>query len=731
MVPEVCADCGALDPGWASVNRGILLCDECCSVHRSLGRHVSQVKSLKKGAWAPTQLAMVHALHTSGANSIWEHTLLDPTHSRSGRRKPTPKDILHPVKADFIRAKHQNLAFVHRPGKDEPQPTEEDLSKQLHSSVRTGNMETSLRLLVQGADPNYIHPEKGNTALHMAAKTGQASQVELLLVYGSDPLTRDTEGRTPIDYAREAGHHDMAERLQECQYEVTDRLAFYLSGRKPDHHQGQHFILPEMSDCLDLSEFAKAAKRKLQALPDNLFEELAMDVYDEVDRRENDAIWLLTQNQSALVADRQAVPFLPVNPDFSSTRNQGRQKLARFNAREFATLIIDILSEAKRRQQGLSDVTFNCINKGIQDVAVSDKQPKTISLVNLSDDEPLYDSVASDEENGHDARLAELVERQDVQQLPATDVTPPSEQRASPSAPARESYGELQQQLAASERRIGELQQSNRTMRLELDALKDLVQRLLRDNTELRSRVDAASPPVSVGGSPRRSPQTVTNSGNSSHGVPRTGGGQRPQSMYETRHLGGPQWGHSGHANHAHGPSSRLLLPRDDSGLGHTHSSQSSRNSGDYDNTPAIVSRGSSPVEGGGSAFLPTYAEVILKTEKITKRIQELLISAQEGKQEAFVPCTDNIYQASLQMAYIFPQNVEPETLRLSLRQLLESAQRLQRECRSLLGGPHSPNHAGADPRIVTQQVIQCAYDVAKAAKQLVTAFPTAEESRR
>lgn len=31
---------------------------------------------------------------------------------------------------------------------------------------------------------------------------------------------------------------------------------------------------------------------------------------------------------------------------------QGRQKLARFNAHEFATLVIDILSDAKRRQQG-------------------------------------------------------------------------------------------------------------------------------------------------------------------------------------------------------------------------------------------------------------------------------------------------------------------------------------------------------------------------------------------
>lgn len=63
-------------------------------------------------------------------------------------------------------------------------------------------------------------------------------------------------------------------------------------------------------------------------------------------------VWNLTKSPNTNVSDRQSVPFLPVNPDFSSTRNQGRQKLARFNAREFATLIIDILSDAKRRQVG-------------------------------------------------------------------------------------------------------------------------------------------------------------------------------------------------------------------------------------------------------------------------------------------------------------------------------------------------------------------------------------------
>lgn len=47
-----------------------------------------------------------------------------------------------------------------------------------------------------------------------------------------------------------------------------------------------------------------------------------MDVYDEVDRRENDSVWLSTHDHTSIVSDRQAVPFLPVNPEFSATRNQ-------------------------------------------------------------------------------------------------------------------------------------------------------------------------------------------------------------------------------------------------------------------------------------------------------------------------------------------------------------------------------------------------------------------------
>ncbi len=91
----------------------------------------------------------------------------------------------------------------------------------------------------------FIIQDRGNTPLHVAAQAGQAMQVELLVVHGANPSLLDRLGHTPEECARIAGHHQLADRLIECQYELTDKLSFYLSGRIPVHSIGEHYLVPQ------------------------------------------------------------------------------------------------------------------------------------------------------------------------------------------------------------------------------------------------------------------------------------------------------------------------------------------------------------------------------------------------------------------------------------------------------------------------------------------------------
>uniref|UniRef100_A0A2S2PZ11 ARF GTPase-activating protein GIT2 n=1 Tax=Sipha flava TaxID=143950 RepID=A0A2S2PZ11_9HEMI len=370
---DVCADCSAPDSNWVIVNRGLYICDECCSIHRSLGRHVSQIKSLS-AEWCPITLNMVRTLHQANINTLWEHALND---NKNHKKKPTPKDPL-PVKEDFIRAKHRQQLFILKSS-----DTREDLNQQLHSSVRTSNLETSLRILAQGADSNYYHPEKGNYPLHVAAKSGQLLQIELLLTYGADPRVIDNKGNTPATCAKLSGHKDIEERLNDNLYEVLDVLSVYVYGRKAEHKNGEHMVNFDLNDDSILDSDQQDAIKKMQQLPNYLFEDLILDVFDEIDRRETEKIW---QNKNS--QGHMSIPFLPVNPDLSSMKNQGRQKLAIYGPKEFKNFVTNILIEINRRTQPMN---------------------KIITKLKYDDDEPLYDHVASDEDYATPEQIAAMV----------------------------------------------------------------------------------------------------------------------------------------------------------------------------------------------------------------------------------------------------------------------------------------------------------------------------------
>ncbi|NXE12321.1 GIT2 protein, partial [Lophotis ruficrista] len=135
----------------------------------------------------------------------------------------------------------------------------------------------------------------------------------------------------------------------------------------------------------------------------------------------------------------------------------GRQKLARFNAHEFATLVIDILSDAKRRQQGNplsgSKENVELILKSISNQHSSESQ---------DNDQPDYDSVASDEDTDLETNAAKSRQKSLDSDLSDGPVT-------------AQEYMQVKNALVASEVKIQQLMKVNINLSDELRIMQKKV----------------------------------------------------------------------------------------------------------------------------------------------------------------------------------------------------------------------------------------------------------------
>lgn len=102
-----------------------------------------------------------------------------------------------------------------------------------------------------------------------------------------------------------------------------------------------------------------------------------------------------------------SVPFLPVNPDLSSMKNQGRQKLACYGQKEFKNLVTHILIEINRRTRPGMYWAKCCNYSGL--ICFYILVNKIIKKLKYDDDEPLYDHVASDEDYATPEQIAAMV----------------------------------------------------------------------------------------------------------------------------------------------------------------------------------------------------------------------------------------------------------------------------------------------------------------------------------
>lgn len=147
-LPEnrTCADCKSKGPRWASVNLGIFICMQCSGIHRSLGVHISKVRSATLDTWLPEQVAFIQSMGNEKANSYWEAEL-PPNYDRVGIE-------------NFIRAKYEEKRWVPRDGKWKSPPKNRDDKAENLSEDRTDLKANIVKESVPASRTNIPTPTK-------------------------------------------------------------------------------------------------------------------------------------------------------------------------------------------------------------------------------------------------------------------------------------------------------------------------------------------------------------------------------------------------------------------------------------------------------------------------------------------------------------------------------------------------------------------------------------------
>lgn len=200
-----CADCRSKAPRWASVNLGIFICMQCSGIHRSLGVHISKVRSTTLDTWLPEQVAFMQSMGNEKSNSYWEAEL-PPNFDRSGIEK-------------YIRAKYEEKIWV---AKNATQPTPRpgemsfSLDNFLEGGAETGHPKKTRKLSLEEAiltkhleqDSPPVTRSRGGS-LDLKNKTNTSPPKGPPLMTEFDKSTKTTNGATDLvslHYVPDAKH---------------------------------------------------------------------------------------------------------------------------------------------------------------------------------------------------------------------------------------------------------------------------------------------------------------------------------------------------------------------------------------------------------------------------------------------------------------------------------------------------------------------------------------------
>ncbi|KAH8815255.1 centaurin beta [Xylogone sp. PMI_703] len=156
-----CADCGSgTKVEWVSINLGIILCIECSGIHRSLGTHISKVRSLTLdiNSFTTDIVEILLLVGNRVSNMVWEAKLDQSI-------KPTAQ-ATREQRLKFITAKYVDRAYV--------EPISPTLSRYatadetLLAGIKKNDIQQVIYALALKANPNVTDKSRGTHSVYLA-----------------------------------------------------------------------------------------------------------------------------------------------------------------------------------------------------------------------------------------------------------------------------------------------------------------------------------------------------------------------------------------------------------------------------------------------------------------------------------------------------------------------------------------------------------------------------------
>lgn len=160
---NTCCDCDSKSPQWASVSFGVFMCLECSGRHRSLGVHVSFVRSVSMDSWSERQISMMRTGGNSKCNAfLGQHGVTKETSIATKYNSPAAqlyRDRLlaevegRPLPTELPKATQSTA------GGTDPLPGESEVRKRGVSLPFGPTTSASPRLSNVITHPNIIQPD--------------------------------------------------------------------------------------------------------------------------------------------------------------------------------------------------------------------------------------------------------------------------------------------------------------------------------------------------------------------------------------------------------------------------------------------------------------------------------------------------------------------------------------------------------------------------------------------